>query len=82
MLPQILGVDEGHAMHRTESLGLFHVYIRNAQDEVFGLNIQAFSQRNVFVQILTEFAGFAFNIKWTIFVEEKKYVHLASLAGL
>lgn len=35
VLPQILDIYECHAMHRTEPLGLFHVYIGNAENEVF-----------------------------------------------
>jgi hypothetical protein len=44
MLPQILGIDEGHAMHRAEPFGLLYVYVCNAEDEVSGFNIQAFAQ--------------------------------------
>ena len=63
-------------------MGVFRAEFCNTHDEIFAVDTEQFTQRQVFVDVLTEFACLAFNADRYLAIDQHEYVKLIAFLVL
>ena len=82
MIDECFLIDKSYVIHTCHSLCLFSAEAEYTEDKLTFVNVELFSQGKVFVDIMAEFPGFAFDAyRSPLFKKEEKVKFIGATVG-